>query len=103
MNIHEKYIKRCIQLAKNGVGTTYPNPLVGSVIVYNNKDSNYQKNVWNGVTIKHVFSNEKLFRSFNVFITDFLSLLNAVRSNCDIILALGSAPNPLFYHLISYS
>lgn len=25
---------RCIQLAKNGLGTTYPNPLVGSVVVY---------------------------------------------------------------------
>lgn len=37
MNIHEKYIKRCIQLAKNGLGTTYPNPMVGSVIVYNNQ------------------------------------------------------------------
>lgn len=36
MNIHEKYIKRCIQLAKNGLGKTYPNPLVGSVIVLNN-------------------------------------------------------------------
>lgn len=32
----EIYIERCIQLAKNGLGTTYPNPLVGSVIVYNN-------------------------------------------------------------------
>ncbi len=37
MNIHEKYIKRCIELAKNGLGTTYPNPLVGSVIVYEDK------------------------------------------------------------------
>ncbi|MBQ4821189.1 bifunctional diaminohydroxyphosphoribosylaminopyrimidine deaminase/5-amino-6-(5-phosphoribosylamino)uracil reductase RibD [Aquimarina sp. MMG016] len=37
MSIHEKYIKRCVQLAKNGFGTTYPNPLVGSVIVHNNK------------------------------------------------------------------
>lgn len=37
MNIHEKYINRCIQLAKNGIGTTYPNPMVGSVIVFNNK------------------------------------------------------------------
>ncbi|APS40384.1 MULTISPECIES: bifunctional diaminohydroxyphosphoribosylaminopyrimidine deaminase/5-amino-6-(5-phosphoribosylamino)uracil reductase RibD [unclassified Salegentibacter] len=37
MNIHEKYIKRCIELAKNGLGATYPNPLVGSVIVYKNK------------------------------------------------------------------
>ena len=37
MKIHEKYILRCIELAKNGLGTTYPNPLVGSVIVYDNK------------------------------------------------------------------
>lgn len=37
MNIHEKYIKRCIKLSKNGFGTTYPNPMVGSVIVYENQ------------------------------------------------------------------
>lgn len=36
MNIHEKYIKRCIEIAKNGLGTTRPNPMVGCVIVYNN-------------------------------------------------------------------
>ncbi len=35
MNIHEKYIKRCIDLAKNGLGVAYPNPMVGSVIVLN--------------------------------------------------------------------
>ncbi|MDN3596614.1 bifunctional diaminohydroxyphosphoribosylaminopyrimidine deaminase/5-amino-6-(5-phosphoribosylamino)uracil reductase RibD [Zunongwangia endophytica] len=34
MNIQEKYIKRCLQLAENGLGSTYPNPMVGSVIVY---------------------------------------------------------------------
>ena len=34
MNIHEIYINRCIELAKNGQGTTYPNPMVGSVVVY---------------------------------------------------------------------
>jgi len=34
VKIHEKYIKRCLQLAKNGKGLTYPNPMVGSVIVY---------------------------------------------------------------------
>lgn len=28
---------RCIQLAKNGLGTTYPNPLVGCIIVHNDK------------------------------------------------------------------
>lgn len=37
MKIHEKYLSRCIQLAKNGLGTTYPNPLVGSVIVFENQ------------------------------------------------------------------
>jgi diaminohydroxyphosphoribosylaminopyrimidine deaminase/5-amino-6-(5-phosphoribosylamino)uracil reductase len=37
VNTHEKYIERCIELAKNGLGTSYPNPLVGSVIVYDNK------------------------------------------------------------------
>ena len=28
---------RCIQLAKNGMGTTYPNPMVGSVLVVDDK------------------------------------------------------------------
>ncbi|MBT6635137.1 MAG: bifunctional diaminohydroxyphosphoribosylaminopyrimidine deaminase/5-amino-6-(5-phosphoribosylamino)uracil reductase RibD [Flavobacteriaceae bacterium] len=37
MNIHEKYISRCIELGKLGIGNTYPNPSVGSCIVYNNK------------------------------------------------------------------
>ncbi|MGL5112512.1 MAG: bifunctional diaminohydroxyphosphoribosylaminopyrimidine deaminase/5-amino-6-(5-phosphoribosylamino)uracil reductase RibD [Flavobacterium sp.] len=37
MNKHETYIKRCIELAKNGLGTTYPNPMVGSVIVADGK------------------------------------------------------------------
>ncbi len=37
MTIDEKYISRCIQLAKNAIGNTYPNPLVGCVIVYNGK------------------------------------------------------------------
>ncbi|SOU88481.1 bifunctional diaminohydroxyphosphoribosylaminopyrimidine deaminase/5-amino-6-(5-phosphoribosylamino)uracil reductase RibD [Tenacibaculum finnmarkense] len=33
---NEKYIKRCLQLAKNGIGTARPNPSVGAVIVYKN-------------------------------------------------------------------
>ncbi|USD25295.1 bifunctional diaminohydroxyphosphoribosylaminopyrimidine deaminase/5-amino-6-(5-phosphoribosylamino)uracil reductase RibD [Flagellimonas marinaquae] len=37
MKIHQKYILRCIELAKKGLGTTAPNPLVGCVIVHNNK------------------------------------------------------------------
>lgn len=37
MNINEKYINRCLDLAKNGLGNTYPNPMVGAVIVHENK------------------------------------------------------------------
>ncbi len=35
MGIHEKYMWRCLQLAKKGLGTTKNNPLVGSVVVHN--------------------------------------------------------------------
>ncbi|WP_213278091.1 bifunctional diaminohydroxyphosphoribosylaminopyrimidine deaminase/5-amino-6-(5-phosphoribosylamino)uracil reductase RibD [Chryseobacterium indologenes] len=35
MNNNELYIKRCIELAQKALGKTYPNPLVGSVIVHN--------------------------------------------------------------------
>ncbi|MBU2526205.1 MAG: bifunctional diaminohydroxyphosphoribosylaminopyrimidine deaminase/5-amino-6-(5-phosphoribosylamino)uracil reductase RibD [Bacteroidetes bacterium] len=37
MKIKEKYIRRCIEIAQNGLGSTYPNPLVGAVIVYNHQ------------------------------------------------------------------
>jgi len=35
VKIHEKYIRRCIQLGENGLGSTAPNPMVGCVIVHN--------------------------------------------------------------------
>jgi len=34
---HAYYMKRCIQVAKNGAGTTAPNPMVGCVIVHSDK------------------------------------------------------------------
>lgn len=34
---HENFIERCIQLAQNGLGRTYSNPMVGSVIVHEKK------------------------------------------------------------------
>lgn len=34
---HQIYIQRCIDLAQNAKGKTYPNPMVGSVVVYKNK------------------------------------------------------------------
>lgn len=36
MKIKEKYINRCIEIAGNGLGITYPNPMVGAVIVHDN-------------------------------------------------------------------
>ncbi len=33
MNTNEKYIKRCLEIAKNGLATAMPNPSVGAVIV----------------------------------------------------------------------
>ena len=36
MKIHEKFIKRCLELAVLGSGKTKSNPLVGCVIVYDN-------------------------------------------------------------------
>lgn len=32
---HEQYMQRCLQLAQNGLGSTYPNPMVGCVVVHN--------------------------------------------------------------------
>jgi diaminohydroxyphosphoribosylaminopyrimidine deaminase / 5-amino-6-(5-phosphoribosylamino)uracil reductase len=37
MTREEKYISRCFELAKKGIGNTAPNPLVGCVIVKNDK------------------------------------------------------------------
>ncbi len=36
-NFSEQMMQRCIQLAQNGLGTTYPNPMVGCVIVHDGK------------------------------------------------------------------
>lgn len=34
-NLHQKFMQRCLQLARNGLGSVSPNPLVGCVIVHN--------------------------------------------------------------------
>lgn len=34
---HEKFMRRCLELASLGLGTTRPNPLVGAVVVHENK------------------------------------------------------------------
>tara|TARA_S200000501_G_C20855380_1_gene757509 strand:- start:1317 stop:2390 length:1074 start_codon:yes stop_codon:yes gene_type:complete len=37
MNFDEKIMLKCIELAKKGSNTTFPNPMVGSIIINNNK------------------------------------------------------------------
>ena len=37
MNTHETYMQRCLELAAKGLGKTGSNPMVGCVIVYNDK------------------------------------------------------------------
>jgi diaminohydroxyphosphoribosylaminopyrimidine deaminase/5-amino-6-(5-phosphoribosylamino)uracil reductase len=34
---HDIFIQRCIELASNGIGKVSPNPMVGAVLVYDNK------------------------------------------------------------------
>ncbi|WP_111306776.1 bifunctional diaminohydroxyphosphoribosylaminopyrimidine deaminase/5-amino-6-(5-phosphoribosylamino)uracil reductase RibD [Confluentibacter sediminis] len=72
MNIHEKYINRCIEIAKNGLGSTRPNPMVGSVIVHNHTiigegfTSSYggnhaEVNAINAVVDKHLLKESTLY------------------------------------------
>ena len=72
MQIHEFYIKRCLQIAKNGLGTTRPNPMVGAVIVYNDRiigegytspyGSNHAEvNAINSVTNKSLLTKSRLY------------------------------------------
>lgn len=37
LNIDEQYMSRCIQLAKLGAGNVAPNPMVGAVLVFDNR------------------------------------------------------------------
>lgn len=74
MKIHEKYIKRCIELARNGLGSTYPNPMVGSVIVHEEQiigegwhhragEAHAEVNAINSV------SNEKLLKDATIYVS----------------------------------
>lgn len=71
---YEKYINRCIQLAYNGLGATYPNPMVGSVIVFEDKiigegwhqkagEPHAEVNAINSVRDKELLSKSTIFVS----------------------------------------
>ncbi|WP_339660011.1 bifunctional diaminohydroxyphosphoribosylaminopyrimidine deaminase/5-amino-6-(5-phosphoribosylamino)uracil reductase RibD [uncultured Polaribacter sp.] len=72
--IHEIYIKRCLQIAKNGIGTTRPNPSVGAVIVHQNKiigegfTSNYGQNHAEVNAVNSV-KNKALLKESTIYVT----------------------------------
>jgi len=37
MSMHEKYMRRCLEIARNGLGYVAPNPMVGAVLVHDGK------------------------------------------------------------------
>ena len=66
------YMKRCIELASKEIGNTYPNPLVGCVIVYENKiigegshqaygDKHAEVNAINSVNDKNLLKDSTLY------------------------------------------
>lgn len=71
-SLHETFMKRCIELASKGRGTTAPNPMVGSVIVHNNKiigegyhrkcgEAHAEVNAINDVSDKKMLSQSTLY------------------------------------------
>jgi len=69
---HQLYIKRCLQIAKNGLGATRPNPIVGAVVVFEDTiigegytsahGSNHAEvNAINAVVDKSLLSKSKLY------------------------------------------
>ncbi|MDP4207264.1 MAG: bifunctional diaminohydroxyphosphoribosylaminopyrimidine deaminase/5-amino-6-(5-phosphoribosylamino)uracil reductase RibD [Bacteroidota bacterium] len=71
-NNHEQYIRRCLELAKLGLGETAPNPMVGSVIVHNNRiigegyhhrcgEPHAEVNAINSVTDKSLLAESTLY------------------------------------------
>ena len=71
---HEFYIKRCLQIAKNGISTSRPNPSVGAVIVLQNKiigegfTSAYGKNHAEVNAINSV-KNKALLKEATIYVT----------------------------------
>lgn len=71
---HEFYIKRCLQLGRNGIGMTRPNPSVGAVIVCDDRiigegftrpygESHAEVNAINSV------KNQALFKKSTIYVT----------------------------------
>jgi diaminohydroxyphosphoribosylaminopyrimidine deaminase/5-amino-6-(5-phosphoribosylamino)uracil reductase len=74
MNIHQKYMQRCLELAELGKGHVSPNPMVGCVIVHNNTiigegyhkkygEAHAEVNAINSVTDKNLLPESTLYVS----------------------------------------
>lgn len=74
MNDDERYMKRCLELAQRGLGFVAPNPMVGAVIVYQNKvigegyheafgQAHAEVNAVNSVADKSVLSESTIYVS----------------------------------------
>ncbi|CAN5153282.1 bifunctional diaminohydroxyphosphoribosylaminopyrimidine deaminase/5-amino-6-(5-phosphoribosylamino)uracil reductase RibD [soil metagenome] len=95
VKIHEKYINRCIELAENGLGSTYPNPVVGSVLVYKDKiigegwhrragDAHAEVNAIKSVKEKHLIKKATIYVSLEP-----CSHFGKTPPCCDLIIASG--------------
>ena len=70
----EMHMKRCMELAQKGLGKTYPNPLVGSVIVHNDKiigEGYHEKAGDNHAEINAINSvqNKSLLREATIYVS----------------------------------
>jgi len=71
---HEAYMQRCIELAQNGAGNVSPNPMVGAVVVHDDKiigegyhqlygEAHAEVNAINAVKDKSLFSKATIYVS----------------------------------------
>ncbi len=73
MNEDEKYINRCFELALNGLGNVSPNPMVGCVIVYQDKiiGEGYHRNYGEAhaeVNAINTVENKELLKESTVYV-----------------------------------
>ena len=74
MNLHEKFMQRCLDLAGKGLGNVAPNPLVGCVIVHEGKiigEGFHQKygEAHAEVNAIHSVQNKELLKSSTLYVT----------------------------------
>jgi glycosyltransferase involved in cell wall biosynthesis len=73
------------------------------VTVYNVDEHPYQENEWKGVEIKHIFCKESRLKIAGTFIFDYLCLVDAKRSDYDVVYMLGYVPGAIFLPIIKRS